>query len=405
MSTTTESLRRLPPDTPFAAARLLGHLQRLRCGTLSGTLPDGRGFRIVGAEAGGEGALHLRAPGRLLLRCAARGAEGFAEGYMAGDWDSPDLAALLSVMADNEAAFGQREARLLTAAELTVHRWRNRNTLRGSRRNIAAHYDLGNDFYRLWLDETMTYSAALFTHPGQPLAEAQRAKYDALIDGLDAGPGAHILEIGCGWGGFALRAAERGFHVTGITLSAEQLAWAREAVAAAGLEQRVTLRLQDYRDLEGCFDHVVSIEMLEAVGEAYWPRYFAALARHVRPGGRIGLHSITIDGDHFAAYRRNPDFIQRYIFPGGMLPTRERLLTEAETAGLRVLACDGLGDHYAETLARWHRRFRAQEDTVRAQGFDRRFRRMWRYYLAYCEAGFRIGRVDLQRLILQRPPA
>lgn len=405
MSTPTESALELPRPLPAGAALLMGRLRRLARGELRGRLPGGQPYRIRAAGAGPAGVLDVHAPWRLLGRCALHGAVGFAEAYIAGDWDSPDPAALLEVMAVNEPAFSAREPRLLTALQRAGHLGWRRNTRRGSRRNIAAHYDLGNDFYRLWLDETMTYSAAVFECPEQPLAEAQRAKYDALLDALDARPGERVLEIGCGWGGFALRAAGRGLHVTGITLSGEQLAWARQAAARAGLGERVDLRLQDYRDVTGTFDHVVSIEMLEAVGEAYWERYFDTLAARVRPGGGIALHGITIDADSFEHYRREPDFIQRYIFPGGMLPTRDHLLALATERGLGVSGDERLGRHYAETLARWSARFNAAEGTMSAQGFDERFRRMWRYYLAYCEAGFRSGRIDLQRLVLRRPPA
>lgn len=403
MSSAREAAIDLPASLPLGARLLAEHLSSLRWGSLEGHLPDGESFLIRGPEPGISGVIRIHAPWRLLLRGATRGAVGFAESYMAGEWSSPDLAALLTLLCRNDRAMEEQNAPgRLGRLALALHHRLNRNTRTGSRRNIAAHYDLGNDFYRLWLDDTMTYSAALHASAEETLEQAQARKYRALLRLLGVRPGDHILEIGCGWGGFAIEAARAGARVTGLTLSGEQLAWARRCAVREGLADAIELRLQDYRDVRGSFDHVVSIEMLEAVGERYWSTYFDTLAARVRPGGGIALHGITIDEASFDLYRASPDFIQRYIFPGGMLPTRTHLLAQAQRAGLTVQRHDRLGDHYARTLALWHRRFCEHLDTVRER-FDERFVRMWRYYLAYCEAGFREGRIDLQRLILKHP--
>jgi cyclopropane-fatty-acyl-phospholipid synthase len=328
---------------------------------------------------------------------------------MEGDWETPDLVALLDSLSLNEEHLGTGPKGLPGSRWLDriVHRLRD-NRRANSRRNIARHYDLGNDFYRLWLDPSMTYSAALFR--GRPddwhseaLEDAQVRKYQQLLDDLNARPGDHVLEIGCGWGGFAQAAAERGLRVTGVTLSREQLAYARERISAAGLADRVDLRLQDYRDIRGEFDHAVSIEMLEAVGEAYWSTYFHAIRRLVRPGGRISLQAITMNEDDFPRYRRSADFIQLYIFPGGMLPSPDRLQAEAKSAGLEPVETRWYGSDYAETLRRWRHAFRAAEGEVRRLGYDVRFQRMWDYYLAYCEVGFDNGTVDLVQAAFRVP--
>jgi cyclopropane-fatty-acyl-phospholipid synthase len=299
------------------------------------------------------------------------------------------------------------EEHLLASGTGRLSRWldrlqhrRRRNDRRGSRRNIAFHYDLGNDFYRLWLDPGMTYSAALFAETGEPLEAAQTRKYQRILDRLDARPGQHILEIGCGWGGFAEHAARQGYQVTGVTLSREQLAHAQERIATAGLSDRVELRLQDYRDLTGTFDQVVSIEMFEAVGEQYWPAYFEMVRRVLAPGGRASLQVITIADGIFAQYRRGTDFIQKYVFPGGMLPSVPAFDAAARAAGLAVVDRAFHGLDYADTLRRWDAAFCAARDRVADLGFDERFLRLWRYYLGYCEAGFRTGRVDLMQVAL-----
>ncbi|MDR7332116.1 cyclopropane-fatty-acyl-phospholipid synthase family protein [Roseateles asaccharophilus] len=371
-------------------------LSRIRAGELLLTLPDGRQVRATGALPGPQAQLQLHR-WRALLRLLLEGDLGLAFSHRDGNWSSPDLTALLSLGLANEAALGgvtdaRGPARWL--AQL-FHRARA-NTRRGSRHNIAFHYDLGNAFYARWLDHTMLYSSALFENEGDTLEAAQAQRLDRIAQLLDLRPGMRVLEIGCGWGTLAATLAQRcGVEVVGVTLSTEQLAFARERAAQWGVADRVDLRLQDYRDVEGRFDRIVSIEMIEAVGEAYWPTYFAALRERLAPGGVAVLQAITIDEAHFQHYRDNPDFIQRCIFPGGMLPTPERMAREAQRAGLSFSTEARFGRGYALTLAEWRRRFLAEWPAIEAQGFDEAFKRLWTYYLSYCEAGFLDGRIDV----------
>ncbi|MCU0833590.1 MAG: cyclopropane-fatty-acyl-phospholipid synthase family protein [Chromatiaceae bacterium] len=392
--------------TLTAPADLLPSLRRVG-GIEQGSLRllwNGHAHTLGGERAGPSGELHINRSLRLARKLAVNGEIGFAEGFMDGDWDSPDLAALLLSLARNERAFAALgSGSLLHRAATWVRHRVNRNSKGGSRRNIAYHYDLGNDFYRLWLDPGMAYSSGLYRGHDEDLEAAQERKYARLLGLLGAQPGEHVLEIGCGWGGMALRAARAGLRVTALTLSQEQLTYAREQIERAGLSARVEVRLQDYREVRGTFDHVVSIEMFEAVGEAYWAQYMETLARCLRPGGHAVLQVITIDEAYFEGYRGRPDFIQRYIFPGGMLPSPERFEQAARAAGLAVTERSFHGGDYARTLADWHRRFVAQTEAVAALGFDQRFQRMWRYYLAYCEAGFRDGRIDLMQVRLEKP--
>jgi cyclopropane-fatty-acyl-phospholipid synthase len=281
---------------------------------------------------------------------------------------------------------------------------RRENTRTGSKRNILAHYDLGNRFYEAWLDRSMTYSSAKFDAQVADLESAQQAKYRALAEHLALKPGDHVLEIGCGWGGFAEFAArECGARVTGITISDEQLHYARERMRRAGLESQVEIRSQDYRDVQGQFDKVASIEMFEAVGEKYWPAYFAKIAAVLKPGGRAALQIITIKDELFQHYSGRVDFLQRYIFPGGMLASLERLKEETAKAGLAWRKAEAFGQSYAETLAEWARRFAGKWEDIRALGFDEKFKRLWLFYLGYCEAGFRTGRTNVVQLELTKP--
>lgn len=350
---------------------------------------------------------HLRVenPFRLLSRLLLRGDLGFAEGYMAGEWDSPDLTALFLAIGANESGSHIRQGLLPERLRERLRHALRSNSRTGSRRNIAYHYDLSNDFYSQWLDASMTYSSAVFDEPGLSLEHAQQRKYRRLLHALNAQPGDHILEIGCGWGGFAEEAARHGCRVTGVTLSREQLAYARERIRRAGLDDLVTLEFCDYRDITQEYDHIVSIEMFEAVGERYWPLYFQKLATSLRPGGKAALQIITIERNAYESYRRRSDFIQRYIFPGGMLPPLEKLEQLAGDAGLAVSGSSLHGRDYARTLRQWHRSFDSCHEQIRKLGFDERFLRMWKYYLSYCEAGFLLGRIDLVQLTLSRPQA
>ena len=370
-------------------------------GAMTFVLPDGREIRLQGETPGPESRLIVHNY-RFMSRTLRWGAIGFAEGYMAGEWDTPDLSVLLEVLARNfsrfeRVAFGNP---IINVVNLLQHALR-RNSRQGSKRNIHAHYDLGNAFYSRWLDATMTYSAARFERPGEPLLQAQRRKYRTLCDGMGLGPAHHVLEIGCGWGGFAeFAAGEVGAKVTAITISEEQFKFARERMFRLGLAERADIRLVDYRDVDGKFDRVASIEMFEAVGERYWPTYFDKIRASLGPGGRAGLQIITIRDELFDTYRRRPDFIQKYIFPGGMLPSEARLRAETDRAGLSWAGISRFGHNYADTLAEWARRFEGAWEDITGLGFDERFRKLWRFYLSYCEAGFRTRRTDVVQLNL-----
>ncbi len=370
-------------------------------GAVTFELPSGRELRIAGAKPGPDARLIVR-DFRFVSRVLAAGDIGFGEGFMRGEWDTPDLSALLEAFTANldrltRLLEGGLAARLCNAV---VHGLRH-NSRAGSRRNILAHYDLGNAFYARWLDPSMTYSSARYDRPDQSLSEAQRNKYASLARQIGLAPDNHVLEIGCGWGGFAeFAAGEVGARVTGITISPAQHEFARRRLFEKGLAERADIRLVDYRDVEGHFDRVASIEMFEAVGEAYWPLYFHKIREVLSPGGRAGLQIITIRDELFARYRRRADFIQKYIFPGGMLPSERRLREETDRAGLEWREIVRFGQNYADTLAEWARRFEAAWDEIKGLGFDERFQRLWRFYLGYCEAGFRTERTNVVQLSL-----
>jgi cyclopropane-fatty-acyl-phospholipid synthase len=372
-------------------------------GRLTFVFPSGREVRIEGDKPGPDARLIIK-DFRFLSRVLIGGDIGFGEGFMAGEWDTPDLSALLEAFTANL----DRLHRLLEGnpfhrvISYFAHRGR-RNSRAGSKRNILAHYDLGNAFYSRWLDPSMTYSSARFERPGQPLSEAQRNKYASLARQIGLAPDNHVLEIGCGWGGFAeFAAGEVGAKVTGITISPSQYDFARKRLFDQGLAERAEVKLMDYRDIEGRFDRVASIEMFEAVGEAYWPTYFSKIRDVLSPGGRAGLQIITIRDELFNHYRSHADFIQRYVFPGGMLPSETRLREETAKAGLEWGDIVRFGQNYADTLAEWARRFELAWDDIRGLGFDERFRRLWRFYLGYCEAGFRTERTNVVQLGLVR---
>jgi cyclopropane-fatty-acyl-phospholipid synthase len=372
-------------------------------GALEVVLPGGREMLIRGPQSGPTCRMVINDYG-FIRKVVMSGAIGFAESYIAGQWDTPDLPLLLEVFSLNfdrmkRLCDGQPLMRLIHGV---MHATR-RNTRKGSRHNIHAHYDLGNAFYGAWLDPGMTYSAALFETPAQPLREAQDAKYAALARNMGLEPSHSVLEIGCGWGGFAeYAAAQIGAKVTGVTISQAQYEYARQRVFDQGLAERAEIRLMDYRDVQGRFDRVASIEMFEAVGEAYWPTYFAKVRDLLQPGGRAGLQIITIHDDLFEDYKRQADFIQKYIFPGGMLPSEVRLRKETADAGLRWQAVTRFGEDYARTLSAWAVRFQEAWTAIAPLGFDERFRRLWLFYLGYCEAGFRTRRTDVIQLSLGR---
>ena len=391
----------LPANVPLELRALLKAASNIVCGRLTVVAPDATRYHFSGDTVGPSAVLEVRRAGAL-RRVWTRGDTGFAEAFMDGDLDTPDLDALLELGALNERHLSRllSEKTWFRLLQRVLHFLRA-NTRTGSRRNISAHYDLGNDFYRQWLDPSMTYSSATFEHPEQSLEHAQQAKYQRIFDALNLSRDDRVLEIGCGWGGFAIRAAERiGCRVTAVTLSTQQLEWSQRAARARGVESLIDFRLQDYRDVEGRFDAIVSIEMFEAVGEAYWDTYFKSLSQRLQPQGRAALQIITIDETVFESYRRSSDFIQRYIFPGGMLAPPRVLRQLAQRHGLVVKGENYFADDYARTLERWHERFLSVEGSVEAMGFDERFRRMWRYYLSYCRAGFVTGRIDLVQLLL-----
>jgi len=400
MLTTTKGQRNLPRYFDSVFARTSG----MRCGRLDVTLPDGRSFRAEGAEPGpvAEVAVHDR---DLFARLLRDGDLGFSEAYLDGAWSTPDLQAFMDLIHQGNDAMldGFPGLRLVRAYE-RVRFWLQSNSRQQARRNIAHHYDLGNAFYQTWLDDTMTYSSALFRTGQESLDAAQTAKYAELVDRLGVRPGDHVLEIGCGWGGFAEYAArDRGLRVTGLTISKAQYEFARARIERAGLSDLVDIKLQDYRDESGLYDGVASIEMFEAVGERYWPVYFQALRARLKPGRAATLQIITVEDKRFEGYRGRVDFIQKYIFPGGLLPSPSVLRREVEAAGLNVLNTFEFGQSYDQTLRRWADAFNAKWDEIAAMGFDDRFRRMWNYYLASCASSFRFGVCDVTQITVRAP--
>ena len=375
--------------TPTRDARLVFQLlEKIQFGRLELRLPDGS-CQVFGE---GEHGVSLHVHDEVMFsQILARGDIGLAEAYIDGAWDSSDLTGVMTLLAKNRdalrsAVFGRWQSLLMAR----IRHWLNNNSKTGSRKNIMAHYDLGNDFYKLWLDPSMSYSSALYRAVDDgDLETAQHAKYRRILRRLGAQPNEHVLEIGCGWGGFAEMAVADGLKTTGVTLSPAQLEWAQKRVPEADL------RLQDYRDISQQFDHVVSIEMFEAVGERWWPSYFKTVKKALKPGGRAVIQSITIRDDMFGDYRKSTDFIQQHVFPGGMLPSRSAFRAAAAKQGLTVRSEYAFGVDYARTLAEWRSSFEAQWPQIAAQGFDERFRRLWRMYLCYCEAGFLAGTVDV----------
>lgn len=398
-----ENISKFVKGLPRKAQLTLQAIVHLKAGSLMLTLPDRRTVLIKGQTAGPDACVTLN-NWNLPQLALTNGTIGVAESYMDGDWESPDAGAFLELFlvnshVGNNFANGARGA--LRLIEKFRH-WMNANTKTGSKRNISAHYDLGNAFYSQWLDPSMTYSSALYSTGANDLQSAQRAKYKALAEAAGIGRCDHVLEIGCGWGGFAEYAAsEIGCKVTGLTISREQLAFARERMRRNGLDGKVELKFQDYRDETGLYDRIVSIEMFEAVGEKYWPSYFSKLKACLKPGGKVGLQIITIKPEAYREYRANPDFIQKYVFPGGMLPTREHLADLGRKAGLRLAGDFGFGQDYARTLAEWRERFWSAWNKVEPLGFDTRFKRLWEFYFFYCEAGFRASNIDVRQVVYE----
>ena len=381
-------------------------ISRLERGRLDFRLPDGRVFRAEGAKPGPAAEITVVNP-EVFARLVRDGDLGFSEAYLEGWWTTPDLQGFMDLMQDGNAAVydGFPGFGLVRAFE-RLRFWLVSNSKAQARRNIAHHYDLGNEFYKLWLDDTMTYSSALFSSGQESLEKAQIQKYASMVDQLGAKPGDHVLEIGCGWGGFAEYAAqERGLRVTALTISQAQHDYAVARIARAGLADRVTIKLQDYRDETGIYDGIASIEMFEAVGEKYWPVYFATVMARLRPGARATLQIITTQDARFEVYRKSVDFIQKYIFPGGMLPSPSVLRREVERAGLKVLGSVEFGKSYSATLRRWHETFNARWSEVAGLGFDERFKRMWNFYLTSCAGAFEGGNCDVTQITIARPVA
>ena len=390
-------------DLPRLVRLALGFGSRLRRGTLDVTLPDGRVVRLGGLESGPAAAMMVYNYS-FATRLLNGGDIGIAEAYLNGDWDTPDLTQFLYVFCVNheliKAMLGNKPA--MRFIQMVQH-WFNRNTRRQARRNIYAHYDIGNAFYSAWLDSSMTYSSALFEDDTADLTAAQKNKYRRLAEAIDLRPGQKLLEIGCGWGGFAEFVAKTfGADVVGLTISREQRDFAQKRIHEAGLADRVEIRLQDYRDERSQYDRIASIEMIEAVGEQFWPKYFSQLRDRLLPGGLAGIQAITIQDSMFQSYRREVDFIQRYIFPGGMLPSPQILKSLGERFGIPITRERIFGQDYAKTLATWRNNFHAAWPNLKQLGFDDRFRRLWEYYLSYCEAGFLSGNIDVRQVVFAK---
>jgi cyclopropane-fatty-acyl-phospholipid synthase len=401
---TPDNIDTVLADLPRLARLALGFAARLRRGTLDITLLDGRVVRMGGLEPGPAAEMTLRSYA-FASRLINGGDIGIAEAYLNGEWDTPDLTQFLYVFCVNyeliQTMLGDKP--LVRFLQIVRH-WFNRNTRRQARRNIYAHYDIGNAFYSAWLDPSMTYSSALFEDDTADLTAAQHNKYRRLAEAIDLQPGQRLLEIGCGWGGFAEYVAKTfGAKVVGLTISKEQRDFAQKRIQEAGLNDQVEIRLQDYRDEREGYDRIASIEMIEAVGEEFWPRYFSQLRDRLLPGGLAGIQAITIRDSSFTSYRREVDFIQRYVFPGGMLPSPQILKSLGERFGVPVIRERIFGQDYAKTLATWRNNFRSAWPNLTPLGFDERFRRLWEYYLAYCEAGFLSGNIDVRQVIFAKP--
>ena len=395
---------REPAKTSAVMRFVFMGLSRIVGGQLTVELPDGACVHFGDADSVLKAKIIIKRQA-VFSRIVRGGAIGFAEAYMDGDFETDNLSHLLTLLSANLERMQDiiNSSVWMRILNRLVHVLRP-NTRKGAKKNIYAHYDLGNSFYEKWLDQTMTYSSARFTSPDQDLSAAQTSKYEAIERIADIKDGHHVLEIGCGWGGFAEHAAGSiDCDVTGLTISPSQLAYAQKRLEMRGLNNKAQLRFQDYRDVKEQFDRVVSIEMFEAVGEKYWPTYFRKVYDVLKPGGKAGLQIITIKDENFLRYSKRVDFIQKYIFPGGMLPSPSKLREQFAMSGLNEYAYESFGLDYAKTLAIWRERFLGVWHEIEADGFDEKFKNMWSYYLAYCEAGFRTGAIDVVQIGLEKP--
>jgi cyclopropane-fatty-acyl-phospholipid synthase len=392
------------PNLPRYFEAVFAKSVDMKNGRLDMVLPDGRIFRAEGAGQGPVAEIHIHNVD-VFARLIREGDLGFCEAYLDGWWSTPDLQAFLDLVhAGNDDIYDGFLGLKIARAYERFRFWLQSNSKSQARKNISYHYDLGNDFYKLWLDDTMTYSSALFQTGQESLEAAQIAKYASMVDQMGAQPGDHVLEIGCGWGGFAEYAArERGLKVTGLTISREQHDYAVDRIARAGLSDQVEIKMQDYRDETGVYDGIASIEMFEAVGEKYWPVYFKTLRDRLKPGKQATLQIITVQHRRWQIYRNTVDFIQKYIFPGGMLPSPVVLREEVQKAGLEVAGSIEFGESYSQTLRRWYDTFNDRWDEVAALGFDDRFRRMWNFYLTSCAATFHFRNCDVTQITVRKP--
>ena len=385
----------------FWEALLDKWLSRIEAGQLRAVFPSNFQKVYSGGQVGPTADIQINS-WKLVPRLLLSGDMGLAESFLSGEWETSNLTQLMLLGDINERALGNAvtPSKFINLIEKLRHQRRD-NSKRGSRRNIAAHYDLGNEFYSHWLDNSMSYSSALFTDFGEELEVGQNRKYQRLAKALKLKEGDQVLEIGCGWGGFAeIAAKEYKCNVVGITLSNEQAKFAQRRMQENQLSNLVDIRIEDYRDVQGSFDKIVSIEMFEAVGEEHWRNYFETIKTRLKPGGLAGIQSITIANEFFETYKRRPDFIQKYIFPGGILPSEDKLNNAVSSAGLKILDDYYFGKSYAETLRRWQSTFEQKWDDIKNLGFDEKFQKMWRYYLSYCEAGFETGHINVGQFLI-----
>ena len=385
----------------FWEALLDKWLSRIEAGELRAVFPSNFQKVYSGGQVGPTADIKINS-WKLVPRLLLSGDMGLAESFLSGEWETSNLTQLILLGDINERALGNAvtPSKFINLIEKLRHQRRD-NSKRGSRRNIAAHYDLGNEFYSHWLDNSMSYSSALFTDLGEELEVGQNRKYQRLAKALKLKEGDQVLEIGCGWGGFAeIAAKEYKCNVVGITLSNEQAKFAQRRMQENQLSNLVDIRIEDYRDVQGSFDKIVSIEMFEAVGEEHWRNYFETIKTRLKPGGLAGIQSITIANEFFETYKRRPDFIQKYIFPGGILPSEDKLNNAVSSAGLKILDDYYFGKSYAETLRRWQSTFEQKWDDIKNLGFDEKFQKMWRYYLSYCEAGFETGHINVGQFLI-----